>query len=142
MMDSYFRAELELAMRSNELDSIEINGLGTLNASGETRVLSALAKVAYEFDLGVLRPFAAAGLGIARYTIDLDAPSSGTDEDIVLAGELELGASVAVTEQVDLFTSAQLLILDNPDLDPTSTGSAELNHPTFLTGSVGLRLHF
>jgi hypothetical protein len=40
-----------------------------LDVSGDSKVISALAKLAYEFEAGLFRPYAAAGLGIAEYEI-------------------------------------------------------------------------
>jgi hypothetical protein len=78
-----------------------IDGLGSLEADGDSKVISALAKLAYEFEV-----------------------------------------TLPMGPDVDLFTNAQLLVLGSPFLDPNNTGGAELKHPTFLSGSGGLRLHF
>jgi hypothetical protein len=139
---NHWRAELELAARENELESIHIDGLGSLDVSGDSKVISALAKLAYEFEAGLFRPYAAVGLGIAEYQIDLNGPAPGSDDEMVLAGILELGITLPMSPDAELFSSAQLLILGSPFLDPNNTGGAELERPTFLSGSGGVRLHF
>jgi opacity protein-like surface antigen len=136
------RAELEVARRENDLQRIEIDGLGTIDTNGQSRLVTALAKVDYEITLGGVRPFIGLGAGMARYTIELDAPENGSDSEMVLAGEAEAGLTVPLSSHLEAFGVGQILILRDPHLDPTSTGGAELDDPTFLSAEAGLRLHF
>jgi Outer membrane protein beta-barrel domain len=136
------RAELEGAVHQVGLDSEDIVGIGTIDLEGHVRVYDVLAKLAYDFGDGPVKPFVAAGVGFASYGVDLDAPVSGSDSDTTFAGALEAGINYTVTPKAELFATGQVLVLGDVDLDPTSSGSATLSSPLLLSGSVGLRWNF
>ena len=138
----HVRTELELAVHHNALDDEDIVGLGTIDLDGEVNVYTGLAKVAYDFGDGPLRPYVGAGIGIARFDVDINAPVTGSDSSLALAGSLEAGVNYALTANAELFGDAQVLLLDDVTIDPASTGSATLSNPMFVSASVGLRWSF
>ena len=44
--------------------------------SVDVQVVAVMAKLDYDFDLGSIRPFVGAGLGVANFAVDLKAPHS------------------------------------------------------------------
>ena len=138
----HIRTEFELAARHNALDDEDIVGIGTIDMTGEVNVYTGLFKVAYDFGDGPLKPFVAAGVGLAKFDVEIDAPVTGSDSDVVLAGSLEAGINYAMTANAELFADAEVLLLDDVTLDPTATGDSNLSNPLFVSASVGLRWNF
>jgi hypothetical protein len=136
------RAEIELAIHENNVVHVKIDGAGTFPLTGDITVFTSMLKLAYDFELGSWKPYLAAGVGMANYQISLDAPASGSDQKAVLAGEIEGGMTIPLTDRLDLFTSTRLLVLSSLYLDPTGTGGAELQNPLLLSSSIGLRIGF
>lgn len=137
-----WRSEIELAVHEANIDTIKINGFGIIGVNGDATIVSALGKVAYDFDIGKLHPYISAGIGIANYQVSFNSPITGSDNKTVLAGEAGGGFTLPLTEAMDLFTSTNCLVLSNLTIDPTGGGSAELKHPLVISSEIGLRLHF
>ena len=78
----HVRTELELALRHNALDYETIVGVGTIELEGETNVYTGLAKVAYDFGDGPIRPFIGVGLGVASFDVEIDAPVTGSGSNL------------------------------------------------------------
>ena len=140
-LSDHWRAEVELAAHHQGLNYENLNGV-RVDLIGNVQVYDGLAKLAYDFGDGPLRPYIGAGVGLANFGVDLQSPAVGSDNDWVMAGALEAGLSYAVSPQVELFASGQVLFLGNVTLDPTSQGGATLVHPTLLSTSLGVRLNF
>jgi hypothetical protein len=136
------RIELEFAVHQVGLDSEDLVGIGTIDLEGHARAYDVLTKLAYDFGDGPVKPFIAAGVGVASYGVDLDFPVSGSDSDTTYAGALEAGVSYTISSDAELFAAGQLLVLGDVELDPTSSGSATLDYPLLVSGSVGLRWNF
>lgn len=136
------RAELELAVHANDVDEIRLDGLGSIPIHGDITVVTSMAKLAYDFELGPFQPYVAAGIGAARYELSLQLPGSASDQKTVLAGEIEGGMTIPLTEQLDLFTSTRLIVLKSLYLDPTGSGGAEIQNPLLLSSTLGLRIGF
>jgi opacity protein-like surface antigen len=141
-IDDHLRGELEFAIRNNDLDHETIDQFGKIDLKGETNVYTGLAKIAYDFGDGPVRPFVGAGIGVASFDVNIDAPVSGSDSDLALAGSLSVGMNFAVSTNAELFAEGEALLIDDVSLDPTSTGSASLSNPLFLSASLGLRYRF
>jgi hypothetical protein len=136
-----FRAEIEVSNQSVALDDEVINGLGRIDLSGDVQILAVMAKLAYDLDLGSTRPFLGVGLGVANFAVDLNAPIQFDDRDTVLAGMGEVGIAVPVASNVEAFGKAQVMVLDNVNINPPSS-TATLDHPTTVSALVGLRIGF
>ncbi len=142
-LSNHWRAEVEIAAHRQGLNYENLSGFGRQDLAGNVQVYDGLAKLAYDFGEGPLRPYVAAGIGVANFGVDLQSPQVGSDNDWAMAGALEAGLSYAISPQVELFASGQVLVLGDVTLDPTSAGSgATVSHPTLLSSSVGLRFNF
>jgi opacity protein-like surface antigen len=100
------RAEIEVSRQSVFLDDEVINGLGRIDLSGDVQVIAVMAKIDYDFDLGSIRPFVGAGIGVANFAVDLEAPVQFEDSDSVLAGMVEAGIGVPLTPDIEAFGKA------------------------------------
>jgi opacity protein-like surface antigen len=136
------RSEVELSIHTNDLEDEYIDGLGTIELDGNVSVVTTLAKLAYDFDLNSLKPFVAIGIGLAHFEAEIQVPITGSDHDTVLAGAVEGGFAYVVSDRVDLFTKAQLLVLGDVTLDPAGTGDSTLDTPLLVSGSAGIRIGF
>lgn len=134
-----WRAEVELSLIENDISKVRINGVGSIPLDGEIGVLTGMAKVAYDFEIGSMRPYLAAGVGFANYEVSVTGQS---DSDTVLAGEIEGGVTIPLTDQLDLFTSSKLVMLTSFHLDPANNGGADIENPILMSSSMGLRIRF
>ena len=141
-LTDHIRAELEFALRQVKLDDETIQGLGKINLDGDVDAYSGIVKLAYDFGDGPFRPYVAGGMGLVNYSVDIDQPINGRDDDTVLAFAVEGGLSFRLSERIDVFAAAQFMMLGNVTLDPANTGDADLENPSFVTSSGGLRIHF
>jgi hypothetical protein len=140
-----FRAEVEGAIHHNELDHLKLSAGGLsqkIGLHGDLNIYTGLAKIAYDFGDGPIRPFVAAGIGIALFEVALDGLDS--DSDIALAGAVEAGITYAVSAHADVFTFGQMLLLDDAKLkpDPSLTSDVTFMNPLLVSASVGLRWKF
>lgn len=135
----HVRAELELAIRHNALDDEDLVGIGTIDLTGRVNVYTGLAKVAYDFGDGPFKPFIAAGIGLASFDAEIEAPVVGSDSNVVLAGSLGAGVNYSLSPNAELFADAELLLLDDVTIDPAGTGDSNLSNPIFVSVSAGLR---
>lgn len=105
---SGLRGELALGYRSNDLDKIKVNGLGSAPLSGDLWAATAMANVHYDFFLdryGVdslfwsrFTPYIGAGIGGAFIELDGDL---GDEDDLSLAFQGIAGSSYAFTERLE-----------------------------------------
>ena len=137
----YVRVEFELSNQAVSLKNELINGLGTIDLDGDVQVVTGLVKVDYDFELGRTQPFVGVGVGLAGFGVELDSPIQFDDNDLVLAGAVEAGITIPISENIEAFGRAQLMLLDDVTLSPPG-GDAMLEHPTLLSASVGLRVGF
>jgi opacity protein-like surface antigen len=138
----HVRTELELAIRHNALDDEDLVGIGTIDLTGKVNVYTGLAKVAYDFGDGPFKPFIAAGIGLASFDAEIEAPVVGSDSNVVLAGSLGAGVNYSLSPNAELFAAAELLLLDDVTIDPVGTGDSNLSNPMFVTVAAGLRWNF
>lgn len=140
-LGDHFRTELELAVQQANLDHIHVPGF-RLDVGGTSDIFTGMAKIAYDFDCGGVRPYLAAGLGIGQFAIHLANTLRGSDSDLAFAGKLEGGVSIPITNRVDLFANTQALFLTDVMMNPGGGDATELSHPILYSGSTGFRLHF
>ena len=96
-------------------------------------------KLVYDYGEGPVRPFIVAGIGLAKPDVEIDAPATGSDDDLVLAGSLEAGVSYAMPANAEVFADAEVPLLDEVTVDPTATGDANLSNTLLVSASVRLR---
>jgi hypothetical protein len=138
----HVRTEFAFAVRHNALDEEDLVGIGTIDLTGLVNVYTGLAKVAYDFGDGPFKPFLSAGAGLASFHAEIDSPVTGSDSHVVLAGSLGAGVNYTLSANAELFTDAEVLLLDDVTIDPTSTGDSTLSNPTFMSVTAGLRWNF
>ena len=139
---NHLRVELELAAHKNGLNHEDFSDGSRVDLGGGVQVFDGLAKIAYDFGDGPLRPFVGAGVGVANFGVNLESPVTGSDNAWALAGALEAGLNYSISPHAELFASGQLLMLGDVHIDPTSNGGGTLSHPTLLSTSVGVRWNF
>lgn len=120
---SGWRIELEGGYRKNELDDIELSGIGpTVNTDldDDVTVLSGMANAYFDFDPSVyglgnwfVVPFAGVGVGAVHAEFD---DGTGSDEkDVAFAYQVMAGLSVPVGDHMTL--SVSYTYLDSSELD-------------------------
>lgn len=138
----HVRLELEIGIATAKLDSEDLKNIGHIDLGGDAQMQTGLVKMVFDANPGGLSPFIAVGAGVARFSIDLDSPISGTDDDVVPAFLLEAGTMVPLSDTVDLQISGRYLLIDDVDLDPTNTGENTLSDISNLSAVAGLAFHF
>src|SRR5262245_63779280 len=126
-VSDHMRLELELGMATAELGSEELVGIGHIELGGETQTQTGLIKVGLDLDPEGPSLFLSLGAGLARFSVDLDSPVTGTDSDIVPALLGEAGFRVPLSDAFDLFASGRYLLVTDVTLDPTDTGNNEVS---------------
>jgi OOP family OmpA-OmpF porin len=110
------RAELELAVRDNDIDII--NGLG---ASGDITSIALMGSLYYDFDTGSkFKPFIGGGLGLAHIDAGRVTPTTGAsinDSYNALAGQVAAGVSYAMTDNLDLTLAYRYFIAPKVHLE-------------------------
>jgi opacity protein-like surface antigen len=110
------RVEVELGYRRNDIDKIKINGFGSGNADGHFSSLSLMGNLYYDFSTeSSFIPYVGAGAGAAN--IEVDDDNSNSENDIVVAGQLIVGASIAASESLSIDMQYRYFTTDNPDFD-------------------------
>ena len=137
----HVRIELELGIATADLDDEELDGIGHIELAGDTETQTGLIKIGLDLDPDGISPFLALGMGLARFSVDLDAPATGTDSDIVPALLVEAGLRVPLSDAFGLFASGRYLLVSDVTLDPTDTGNNEVSDLSHLSAVLGLELH-
>ncbi len=137
----HVRVEVELGVATAKLDSEELDGIGHIELDGDVETQTGLLKVGLDLNPEGVSPFVALGAGLAKFSVELDAPVTGTDSDIVPALLLEAGMHAPLSQSIDLTASGRYLIVDEVTLDPTNTGDNKLSDLSNLSAILGLQLH-
>jgi len=118
------RIEGEVSYQQNDFDKVSYLGDGT-KADGDISALTFLFN--YYFDIPTkfaLKPFITAGIGVSRIDVnDLSfsdiSESEFNDHDTVLAYQFGIGASIALSESVDVELKYRYFATQDPDFDST-----------------------
>jgi opacity protein-like surface antigen len=130
------RGEVELAYRTNDMDTLTIDGFGSGPIDGEITCLSMMVNVFKDFHSGSsLVPFIGGGLGIANVEAEINGLTTKED-DTVIAYQLAAGAGYAVSNTLTLDAQYRFFGTSNPDFAGTE---AEYMSHNFL---VGARINF
>ncbi len=126
----FFRGELEVSHKKNGVDSFSLNNINIPNVNGDTGTTAALANLYVDFlPEHKLRPYVSGGIGIATIKTDISGPTAiftngvvSDDSDMVFAWQVGLGASLAVTPNVDLTGGYRYFGTNDFNLDTVSVG--------------------
>lgn len=144
------RSELEFAYSSTGADEFEEDDGGDeFDLDGSLDIFSLLAKIDYEMQFfSWWRPYIGVGAGFAVVSAD-DIHEDGDDtpsldgDDVVFAGAVEVGSKFILSDNVELFTQSQLMILSDADIDyDNSDEEGTLESPIVWSSSLGLRFRF
>jgi OOP family OmpA-OmpF porin len=110
---NHWRAELEVAYRHNDVDSI-CNGLGC-SSSWEVWELSEMVNVLYDVRLGG-NWSAAVGAGIGGNLVTLKPQSGGaSDDDYVFAGQLIAQLAYQFADRWQLYADYHFMMMSDPE---------------------------
>ena len=143
-----WRGELEFAYSRSDADEFDPDGPGPdIDLDGSLEIFSLLAKIDYEMQFGWWRPYIGIGAGGAVVQADDIGFGGGLPsfdgEDIVFAGAVEIGSNFSLSDQVELFTQSQLMILSDADIEfGGSPFEGTLERPLVWSSSLGLRIKF
>ncbi|MGE0254031.1 MAG: OmpA family protein [Alphaproteobacteria bacterium] len=135
-----FRLEAEFGWRRNEIDKAT-----GATATGNSRVESLMANLAWDIDLGgSLTPYVGAGAGVARFAYDGVGTLSGQsvdDTDSVIAYQALAGMAYAVSDGTEITLDYRFFAADDPEMR-TTTGTAVSTEYMSHALLVGLRFSF
>jgi len=111
------RLELELGYRNNDIDKVILDGVGTgSDTDGDVATISLMANAFYGLNNDSrFTPFIGAGIGIANIEADLETGSE--EDDTVFAYQVAAGASMAVTENLDIDLQYRYFATEDPEFD-------------------------
>jgi opacity protein-like surface antigen len=136
------RLEGEINYQKNDLDSITVNGFGSIPLSGDVTSLAFLINGYFDFtNDGPVTSFLTAGVGMANVEVDnFNIPGSGlpnaSDDDTVLAYQVGGGIGFPLTEQITLDLTYRYFATLDPDFGELAAEYS--SHNLYL----GLRLAF
>lgn len=146
----YFRSELEVSFRQNEVSQINVQP-GPTRAEGHMYLLAVMVNGYFDYDLGVgVIPYVGAGVGWGQIQLDAkNTPNGGTlrmeGEDSVFVWSVMLGGAYPINEAVDVTLGYRYISTTKPDLNSslTNVGAQRFegeydSHETML----GLRFNF
>lgn len=108
------RIEVELGYRTNDID--KVNGLGITDIDGDIATVSLMGNAFYGLSNNSrFTPFVGAGLGFAN--IEADIERGDEEDDTVFAYQVAAGASMAVTETLDIDLQYRYFATEDPDFD-------------------------
>lgn len=132
--NSGLRGELALAIRTSQLDEVEIDGLGTFDGDADLHAFTTMANGYYDFAVGGtgtgsgasgLKIFVGGGVGIASLTLDPGAGSS--ESDTVFAYQGIGGLSYGFTSHWSTSLSYAYLATTDPEFATLETEYASHN---------------
>ena len=128
-----FRAEIELAKYVNDVESHSLGGANLDGPTGEASALTLMVNGYIDFDTGsgsALTPYI--GLGIGNADLDFSGygvnaiPNVLDDDDSVLAYQLMLGGSYALSPSTSLYGEYRYLTADDASVQTSfETGGVE-----------------
>lgn len=127
------RAELELAYRTNEVDTHTVNGGATTGPTGDANSYAYMLNAFIDWHTGsMIRPYT--GLGVGFATVEYDGygitgvPNVVSDEDTVLAYQFMLGASFDVSDSFSITSDYRYFGTGDPDFKTGSGFGSETSY--------------
>ncbi|MBM3534579.1 MAG: porin family protein, partial [Alphaproteobacteria bacterium] len=141
-----FRVELEIAHRSNDIDSITSGGARRSGATGEMKSLAAMLNGFFDIDTGTsFTPYVGLGVGYARVSADgITATGLGAtngDDDNVFAYQAMAGISYWFTPSVALTADYRYFATQDPSFRLSNGASVDGEYKTHNV-MVGLTFRF
>lgn len=133
--DIGLRLEYQFGFRGAELDTIQIDGLGTFDAAADLYTITNMLNVYYDFDFGRMSgspagssrlvPYIGGGVGIAIHELDFD--SGGSESDTVFAYQGIAGLAYSFTPNWGMTLSYLYLGTSDPEFQNFETEYASHN---------------
>lgn len=145
----YFRAELEVGYRENDVDNASVTAAQASRANGTISLLTAMVNGFAEYDLGIgVIPYVGAGVGYGR--LDIKAENTGNllrvnGKDSVFAYSAMLGASVPVGDYVELVGGYRYFGTTDSEVNGNVAGTGAQRFDTEYDAheiSFGMRMMF
>ncbi len=141
-----FRLELEVAYRTNEIDSISQGGARLAGATGEMNSLAFMLNGFYDIQTGsAFTPYVGLGLGYARVSADGITTSGGgvtnSDDDNKFAYQAIAGVAYQLTPAVSLTADYRYFATQDPSFRLSNGASVEGEYKTHNV-MLGLLLRF
>lgn len=142
------RLEGELGLSSFEVENHRLGGAVQAGSTGETSALFGAVNAYVDADLGLFRPFAGVGIGMASVDFDNHGTTGlGTvmnDDDTAFLWQVSGGVGYQMTDQITLEGMVRYQSIMDVELTSTAAGgslgsSTDLNSTSAL---VGLRYRF
>lgn len=135
------RAEIEFAYQTNDVDQVNVPGVGSsVTADGDTTSYALLLNGYYDFpNSSAFTPFIGAGIGCAKVEINDFAVNGipiGSEDDSVFAYQVGAGVGYAVSEKIVLDFKYRYFATADPELANTDAEYASHNF------YVGIRAFF
>lgn len=139
-----FRFEGELAFRRNDGEALSFNNVARPFAGAGTESYSLLANAIYDVPTdSAITPYIGVGAGIGFLENDfVYGPATFQDKDTAFVYQGMVGASVPVTEKIDLFIDGRYLAATGVDFvrsSPSDNGVSLDSEYDNFTISVGYR---
>ena len=138
--ESGLRLEAELGYRDSDVDEV-----GGVDGDGDVSAISLMGNALYDFDLGSpITPYIGIGLGIAQVDFDGVSPVGGSavdDDDTSIAYQGIAGASLRLTDQLDLTLDYRYFAAPDVELSLNSGGRADSSYKSHNI-MLGLRFSF
>ncbi len=141
-----FRLELEVAYRTNDIDSITSGGARLAGATGEMNSLAFMVNGFYDINTGTaFTPYVGLGVGYARVSADgISATGLGFtngDDDNKFAYQAIAGVAYQLTPEVALTADYRYFATQDPSFRLSSGASVDAEYKTHNI-MVGLMLKF
>ncbi|MGB3455237.1 MAG: outer membrane beta-barrel protein [Litorimonas sp.] len=141
------RFEGELAFRRNDGEQLAFNGVDRAFAGSGTESYSLLANVYYDFPTqSAITSYIGAGAGIGFLENDfVYGPAVFEDDDTAFVYQGIIGASLPVTDRIDLFLDGRYLGASGVDFtrtSPADNGVSLNSEYDNFTVNVGYRFNF
>ncbi|MEN8123433.1 MAG: OmpW family outer membrane protein [Bacteroidota bacterium] len=135
------RMEAELAYQKNDIDQVNVPGVGSsVTAGGDTSSYALLLNGYYDFtNNSAFTPFISAGIGYAKVEVNdfiVNGIPIGSEEDKVFAYQVGAGVGYAISETLILDLKYRYFATADPKFD---TAEAEYASHNFY---VGIRAFF
>jgi outer membrane protein OmpA-like peptidoglycan-associated protein len=123
----FWRAELELSYRENDLDTFGFGGAPLATASGDLEQLAIMANLLFDFDVTDTINFSI-GAGIGAAQVEIEATGTGvttvfldeSDQDWTWAYQGIAGISFETGDQTEIFIDYRYFVANDVDIQPTA----------------------
>ena len=122
-----FRVEAEVLYNTNDVSTLSVAGVGSVNAGGDISTLGLMVNGYYDFDTdSKWKPFIGGGIGGANVSINsLSAGGAQLDDDAwAFAYQVKVGVAYEFTQALAGTLGYRFFGTDDPDFVDSSSGAA------------------